>query len=145
MPGDPYPRIARVEGLWSELPSDGLPRKFLRCRRFYRPQETIFAMGPSASGAPPQIFSSDHVEESVTLQSVSGVAVVHMGPPGEGGEGSAGAASGAARRKEEERRHPSSRHVGGKGSEGAWEVEEFCCSFHYDRLAMTLGVLPRDK
>lgn len=37
-PGEPLPRVVRLDALWSEKPSDGRPRMYARCVRFYRPQ-----------------------------------------------------------------------------------------------------------
>ena len=41
LPGELYPRVVRLEALWSEQPSDGIPRMMARCTRFYRPQVCV--------------------------------------------------------------------------------------------------------
>eukprot|EP00798_Chlamydomonas_sp_ICE-L_P019324 gene19324-25975_t len=73
-PGELSPRIVRIELLWKETGSDGHCHMLAQCRRFYRPEETIFgavAPTPTAdSGKPAHLFSSSHVEERLPLQCV---------------------------------------------------------------------------
>lgn len=35
--GEPLPRVARLEALWSEWPVDNSERLLARCRLYYRP------------------------------------------------------------------------------------------------------------
>jgi len=73
-PGELSPRIVRIELLWKETGSDGHCHMLAQCRRFYRPEETIFGAAPPTptadSGKPAHLFSSSHVEERLPLQCV---------------------------------------------------------------------------
>jgi hypothetical protein len=79
-PADSLPVVARIEALWQEVPSDGVPRQLARCARFYRPSETIFPLG--GPGGQQQVFSSGHVEERVALAAVVGRCWVVMAGAG---------------------------------------------------------------
>lgn len=82
-------------------------------------QETIFGMPPGPDGLP-QLFSSDHVDEAVPLQAVTGKVAVRFG-----GGAAAAAVDGSGLKSP--RRH------------GGTVEPVFACCFHYDHVAMMLG------
>lgn len=111
--GETHDTIGQLQALWAEKPVDGQPRMLARCRRLYRPQETVFM----STGSAAELFMSDHIEARVPIADIAAKCIVNVQPPGALPPCSPAADSGAME-------------------------EVFTCMYHFDHEAISLTPLP---
>lgn len=78
-PGEKYPKVAKVLGLWKQLGRSGQNRLFGKFQRYYRFNETsIRQMQITKDENTNNIFQTDHIDDNVPLATVISTCHVEM-------------------------------------------------------------------